>query len=136
MEQSDSRTQRNTLKESFFKSQASSFAATVVDHGMLAICTELLGIYYIHSKIIGASCGAVVSFLLGKTWAFKGSTRSSTSQLIKYIGTSITSAYLNVQGVYILTEHYNIQYFISSLIVALVVSVFFNFFMYRYFVFK
>lgn len=131
-----STTERNSLKESFLKSQLSSIASTFVDFSMLAFCTEILGVFYVHSKIIGACCGAIVGFILGRNWAFKGGQKSTRNQGVKYFLTAIISGYLNVKGIYILTEHYNIQYFISNVIVAVTVAIFFNFVMYRYFVFK
>lgn len=128
--------EKTGLKESFLKSQATSVASTTVDFSVLLLCTELLGIYYVNSKGIAALCGAIVGFFLGRNWAFRSKAASIRNQSLKYIFTSAISWYLNVKGIYFLTEYYDLHYFVSNVIVAILVAVFFNFVMYRYFVFK
>ena len=124
------------FKESFLKSQVSSIASTIVDFTVLVILTEFFAVYYVHSKGIAAICGAVIGFFLGRNWAFRSQSGSLKYQSFKYILVSAVSWFLNVKGIYLLTEHYNLHYFVSNVIVAIIVAVFFNFIMYRYFVFK
>lgn len=122
--------------ESFYKSQASSLFATVVDMLVLIFCTEVLNIYYVWSTAIGAFCGAVVSFFLGRNWAFRKKDGGLTGQAIRYLITSSLSLALNTAGVFAITEYLGCQYIVSKLIISLLVGVFFNFFMFRYFVYK
>lgn len=122
--------------ESFLKSQASSFIATAVDFAVLIFCTEILHIYYVLSTAIGSVVGAIISFFLGRNWAFRRKDGKFSYQALRYLFVSITSLFLNTNGVFFLTEYFDIQYIISKLIVSILVGVFFNFFMFRYFVYR
>jgi len=122
--------------ESFIKSQASSLIATIVDFTVLICLTELLGVYYVHSVAVGAAAGAIVSFYLGRNWAFKRKDGKLSYQAIRYLFTSSASLFLNTYGVFLITEGLGIDYIYSKLIVSFLVGVFFNFFMFRYFVYR
>jgi len=122
--------------ESFYKSQASSFMATGIDMAVMIFCTEILGIYYVTSTAIGAFCGAMVSFFLGRNWAFRRKDGGLTGQAIRYLITSGLSLVLNTAGVWFITEFLGCQYIVSKVIVSIIVGIFFNFFMFRYFVYK
>lgn len=122
--------------ESFIKSQASSFIATVVDFAVLIGLTELLSVYYVHSVAIGAAAGAIVSFYLGRNWAFRRKDGKLSYQAIRYLFTSSASLFLNTYGVFLLTESMGIQYIYSKLIISFLVGILFNFFMFRYFVYR
>lgn len=124
------------LGESFLKSQITSVTSTAVDFTVLVLCTELIGIYYVISKAIAACCGAIVSFTLGRKWAFRRSDKRMGPQALKYIFTSLCSLGLNVYGIYFFTDCLGFHYILSNVIIAVIVAVGFNFFMYRYFVFK
>jgi len=122
--------------ESFLKSQASSLIATGVDMCVMIFCTEILGIYYVTSAAIGAFCGALVSFFLGRNWAFRRKDGGLTGQAIRYLITSGLSLVMNTFGVWFITEFVGCQYIVSKMIAAILVGIFFNFFMFRYFVYK
>lgn len=129
-------TGRVPFKESFYKSQATSIVATTVDFAVLIFFTEIVGIYYVMSTAIGSAVGAVVSFFLGRNWAFRRQDGSLSYQALKYLFVSSASLFLNTNGVFFITEYFGIQYLISKGIVSLLVGVFFNFFMFRYFVYR
>lgn len=122
--------------ESFLKSQASSVLATAVDFAVLIGLTELLNVYYVHSVAIGAAAGAIVSFYLGRNWAFRRTDGKLSYQAIRYLFTSSASLFFNTYGVFLLTESCGIQYIYSKLIISFLVGVLFNFFMFRYFVYR
>jgi len=122
--------------ESLIKSQLSSFAATAVDYSVFIVLKELLGVYYVLASGIGSFFGAYVSFTLGRNWAFRRKDGKISHQAIKYIFTSGTSLLLNTAGIYLLTEWTGIDPKISKVVIAILVGVFFNFLMYRYFVYK
>ena len=88
------------------------------------------------SNASGAFTGAVISFWLGRNWAFNQKNDKWHRQAIRYAITSFLSMGLNTGGVWLITEFLDIQYVISKVIMAVIVGVFFNFPMFRYFVFK
>jgi len=96
------------FKESFIKSQATSIIATAVDFAVLIFCTEILHIYYVVSTAIGSVIGAIVSFFLGRNWAFRRSDGKLSYQALRYLFVSITSLFLNIHGVFLLTEYLDI----------------------------
>ena len=121
---------------SFFRSQASSAVSTVFDFGSFGVLHYLLSVHYALSSGIGNICGAIISFYLGRIWAFKRKDGKITHQAIKYAITSLSSAFINTSGIIFLTENFSIEPAWSKAIVALVVGATFNFLMFRYFVYK
>lgn len=121
---------------SFFRSQASSAVSTVFDFGSFGFLYYLLTVHYALSSGIGNILGAIVSFYLGRVWAFKRQDGKLSHQAIKYAITSLSSAFINTSGVVFLTETFGIEPIWSKAIVALLVGATFNFLMFRYFVYK
>lgn len=121
---------------SLFRSQAASFVATAADFTVLIFLTEVLRVWYVGSTAVGAFVGACISFFLSRNWAFKRQAGNIYWQVLKYIMVSMSSLALNTYGVYFLTENFGIQYILSRAIVAIFVGLVFNFFLFRYFVFK
>ena len=121
---------------SFFRSQASSAVSTVFDFGSFGILHYLLSVHYALSSGIGNIFGAIVSFYLGRVWAFKRQDGKISHQAIKYAITSLSSAFINTSGLYFVTETFGIEPAWSKAIVALLVGATFNFLMFRYFVYK
>ncbi len=124
------------LVKSFFRSQASSLLATGADFLVTILLTELLSVWYVASNALGNLTGAAVSFLLGRFWAFRSLGARWYHQAFRYALTSLGSAGLNTGLVFLLTDYGGLQYIVSKIIAATCVGVFFNFFMYRYFVFR
>jgi putative flippase GtrA len=85
---------------------------------------------------MGAISGAVVHFLAGRYWAFSSKDRPIAAQGFRYALIAAGSFFLNVGGVYCLTELALLHYLASKIIVAVIVGVGFNFTMHRLFVFK
>ena len=124
------------LLESFAKSQFSSMIATGVDFVIFIFLNDVLQIYYVFASGISAFFGALVSFILGRNWAFRKKDGKLSTQAFRYFLTSGTSILLNTAGIYILTETIGTTPLVSKIIISILVGVFFNFFMYRHFVYK
>lgn len=122
--------------KSFYRSQFASIVATAADFFITIFFTEIFKIWYIASNVCGAFTGAVISFLLGRNWAFNRTGQQWEWQAVRYAITSFLSINLNTAGVWLLTEQLDIQYIISKIIVAILIGVSFNFLMFRYFVFR
>lgn len=121
---------------SFFRSQASSAVSTLFDFGSFGVLHYILFVHYAISSGIGNIFGAIVSFYLGRVWAFKRQDGKISHQAIKYAITSLSSAFINTAGIVFLTESFSIEPTYSKAIVALLVGATFNFLMFRYFVYK
>ena len=121
---------------SFFRSQASSAVSTLFDFGSYGLLHYVFRVYYPISSAIGNIFGAIVSFYLGRVWAFKRQDGEITQQAVKYAVTSLSSAFINTGGIYFVTEYFSLEPTWSKAIVALIVGATFNFLMFRYFVYK
>lgn len=121
---------------SFFRSQAASFASSMTDFLTFLFLTEVVGLWYIASNVISSLLGAIVSFTLGRNWAFKKTDVRKRGQIFRYAITSISSLILNTAGLYMMTEWGGLHYFYSKVFVSLIIGVTFNFLMFRYFVFR
>ena len=127
---------KEPLGKSFVKSQASSVIATATDFCIYFLLYKGFDIFYGLSSGIGAVFGAVVSFFLGRHWAFKKKDGRLTTQALRYAVTSGSSVFLNTFGMIWVTETFHISPDVSKVIVAILIGVLFNFLMFRYFVYK
>lgn len=121
---------------SFFQYSAAAIIATFVDFFTLIVFTEFLNVWYVASTATGALLGAITNFLICKYWAFANASNKLTEQILKYILVSGGSLVLNTLFVYLLTEFAEVNYTISKTITALIVAIFYNFLLQKYFVFK
>lgn len=131
-----SNNEKTSFFTSFYRSQFASIVATAADFLVTAFFTEVFKIWYVLSTAFGNLTGAVISFYLGRNWAFNQKEEKYYWQALRYAITSLTSMGLNTGGVYLLTESFGISYMISKAIVAILIGVSFNFLMFRYFVFR
>jgi putative flippase GtrA len=121
---------------SFWRSQATSLISSAADFGVYGFLFYLLVVNYVVASAIGNISGAILSFYLGRNWSFKSQDGNVSTQAIKYGITSMASAGINSAGIYLLTENTILHPTYSKVIIALLVGITFNFFMFRYFVFK
>lgn len=126
------------------KHQAASLVATGVDFGVMIAVHELLHLSPAWSTVVGATCGAISNFTLGRHWTFRstadpgrGVSRRDPvyTQAWRYAIVSATSLLLNALGEHLLAERLHVQYVVARLGVALAVSVLWNFPLQRAFVF-
>ncbi len=121
---------------SFWRSQATSFISSTADFSLYGLLFYLLTVNYVIASALGNIAGAIVSFYLGRNWSFKSQDGNVSKQAIKYAFTSLSSAGINSTCIYLLTENTSLHPTYSKIIIALFVGITFNFFMFRYFVFK
>jgi len=121
---------------SFWRSQATSLISSGADFGLYGVLFYLISVNYVLASALGNIAGAIVSFYMGRNWSFKSQDGHIGKQAIKYVITSLSSAGINSAGIYLLTENSSLHPTYSKIIIALLVGLTFNFFMFRYFVFK
>ncbi|MEM9023900.1 MAG: GtrA family protein [Bacteroidota bacterium] len=126
---------RVSLLTAFFRSQITSIVATGADFLLFILLEQVLGIWYVAAAVVSAVGGGVVSYLLGRNWAFKAREERTRTQGLKYALVWVGSIALNAGGIWLLTEYLGLLPLISKVIVALVVGIGFNFVLYRWFVF-
>lgn len=127
---------KQSLIVSFVRSQLVAILATAVDFIVMVGLKEFFELWYLTAVIIGAVCGGVTGFLLGKYWAFVSREAKTFYQALKYLAVLGASMLLNVGGVYLFVDFIGMQYIIAKAIVATVIGIGFNFTFHRYFVFK
>ena len=84
---------------------------------------------------VGAACGGVTNFLLGRRFIFRASDGRAGAQALRYAITSGTSLGLNALGEYAVHDALGVQYVAARALVAVLVSLAWNFPMQRWFVF-
>jgi putative flippase GtrA len=128
--------ERPSLRQTFIRAQLVSLIATGVDFMFSLIFYHLFDIYYVFATSLGSLTGAITSFILGRNWAFLNRHGHIRRQAMRFLLTNAFSLFANTTGVFFFKENFDISFFTSRLIVAIIVGVFFNFSLNRYFVFR
>jgi putative flippase GtrA len=116
--------------------QIASLVSTAVDFGLMVLAVELLHLPAAIATLLGATCGAITNFQLGRHWIFEARHEGAGSQAVRYALVSGASAGLNALGEYAAHDVLGLQYLAARAIVAVAVSLFWNFPMHRHFVFR
>ena len=119
----------------FFRAQASSLIATLVDFFTTLILVELFMQHYLMASVLGAIAGAVTNFMINRQWAFNATEESVRKQSMRYVLVWTGSLMLNTSGLYLLTYFLNIKYIIYKIIVSLIVGIGFNYVLQKKYVF-
>ncbi len=125
-----------STKTSWLRSQATALTATTTDFLVTIGLKEWAGLWYVASNATGAFCGAVVSFLLLRNWAFQQNQAAWHGQAVRYALASGMSMLLNTGGVWFFTEVFDIQYIASKTGMAILMGLTVNYWMFKHFVFK
>lgn len=124
----------------FTKAQISCGVGGIIDYITMILCTELLGIHYTISIVIGGTIGAFINFSINKSWAFQSKADSYKysyrSQLIRFTLVALNSIALKSAGTYYFTTVHHIDYEFSRIITDLIVSLAINYTLQRKWVFK
>jgi putative flippase GtrA len=118
------------------KHQIGAVISTAVDFATMICMVELLHLGPVVATAIGATCGGVTNFLFGRRWIFQARSAAALPQAARYAFVSAASAGWNALGEYLLHDLAKAEYVLARCIVAVVVSVAWNFPMQRHFVFQ
>jgi putative flippase GtrA len=120
----------------FFKAQASSLTATLVDFTVTVLLKEWLNAWYLVASVLGTISGGIVNFSMNRRWVFSMRHKQVHSQAFKYILVWGGNLFLVSSGVFLLTHYGGFSYFESKIAVSLVVGFFYNYTLQKRFVFK
>lgn len=134
----------------FCKAQISSYCASLVDFLITIVLAKFASVFYLYATFLGAVSGGVINAVINYRWVFEAKGLKKRYVALKYLMVWSISILLNTWGTYGLTEwlksmgwvHSLLGYFVddvfilSKLIVAVMVSVIWNYQMQRAFVYK
>ena len=120
----------------FFKAQASSLIATMVDFFTTIVLVEVFKQHYLVGGVTGAIAGAITNFMINRQWAFNAKEESAQKQSLRYALVWLGSLLLNTSGLYLLTHFLTIKYIISKIIISLIVGIGFNYVLQKKYVFS
>jgi putative flippase GtrA len=115
--------------------QLGAVAATAVDFATMIVSVQWIGLSPVAGTAAGATLGATTNFALGRGWVFSGQSQHVALQGARYGLVSAASAGLNALGEHWVHDKAHVQYVIARMLVAIAVSLFWNFPMHRQFVF-
>jgi len=121
---------------SFLKAQLSAFLGGIVDFSIYTFCLQYMGFSAHGSNIVSGSLGAIVNFVINRYWSFSSNAAPIGSQLWKFVIVVIGSITLKSTGIYFLVDYLLLNPFFSKICVELLVSLGFNFFLQKNWVFK
>jgi len=126
---------RPTRLNQWLRHHASSLAAAIVDFGIMVACVERLHMHPVPATVAGAACGAVTNFLLGRYWIYQRRDIAARGQALRYALVSGASLGWNAAGEHLFADVLHVQYVLSRVITALIVSNAWNYPLQRFFVF-
>ena len=115
---------------------AASVAATVVDYLVMVLGVEVLHLRPVAATPIGAFCGAVTNFTLGRRFTYQRTDVPAAGQAWRYAIVSGASLGLNTAGMYLFHDVVHIEYLLARVITSVIVSNAWNYPMQRFFVFS
>jgi putative flippase GtrA len=115
--------------------QLGSLVSTAVDFATMIVLVSGLGLGAVLATALGAAAGGVTNFVLGRTWIFRAHEAPAGGQAVRYFLVSGASLGWNALGEYLLHDRLRLQYVVARAIVAVAVSLLWNFPMHRGFVF-
>lgn len=124
------------LLPTFARHQAGSIIASVVDFSTMIAGVRELDLHPAVATAAGAAMGALVNFLLGRYWIFPAGRATAGGSAVRYAIVSAVSLGLNTVGEYVLVSFVHIQYVIARVLVAIAVSIAWNFPLHRGFVYR
>lgn len=115
--------------------QVASVVATLVDFSVMILAVSVIGFSPVVGTVLGATCGAVTNFTMGRHWTFEATHAPAAGQALRYAMVSGASLALNAVGEHVVAGILGVQYIVARAGVALTVSLLWNYPLQRFFVF-
>lgn len=136
-------THKTNIVAEFLKAQFTSVTATVIDFMLTAVLFQFAGVNHVLSTFTGSVAGGVVNCVLNYRWTFQGDRPSKKWVALKYsmvwIGSILLNTYGTAIGVKLFSDAGRVELstvMSVKVVVAILVAVFWNFAMQKYFVYK
>lgn len=134
----------------FAKALLSSQASSLVDIVVTFLLANVFGLYYVVSTFVGSVSGGVFNCVVNYGWTFNSPDCPKKNIAVKYLLVWGGSILLNTYGTYILTEWiknfnwaermadflYTNVFMLPKIIVAIIIGIFWNYLLQKYFVFR
>jgi putative flippase GtrA len=115
---------------------AASVMAAFIDYLVMIFGVEVLRLTPVAATPMGAFCGAVTNFTLGRRFTYKRTEVPARGQAWRYAIVSAASLGLNTAGEYLFHDVVRIEYLLARVITSVIVSNAWNYPLQRYFVFS
>ena len=96
--------------------------AIIIDYTLLFLFAEIIKLYYLTSVALAYAIAHSIYFVINKKWVFKGTKEKTTKAYTLFILSGLASIFLTTFLVGILTEVFGLFYFISRIIVSIIVG--------------
>ena len=106
----------------WLRHHTSAFISTAIDFAVMVIAVEAGHLSPVPATVLGAGCGAVSNFLLGRYFTYRMTQRSAVGQAWRYALVSVVSLALNAGGEHLLHVEAGLQYLMARVITAVVVA--------------
>jgi len=116
--------------------QLGAAAATLIDFGTMVVLVQRFDLSPVLGTTVSAPLGGIVNFALGRSWVFPNNTGRIEWQAVRYALVSAASAAWNAVGEHVVHDLAHVQYVLARALVAIAVSLAWNFPMQRGFVFS
>jgi putative flippase GtrA len=127
---------RAALWRTLGRHQLGALVAGGVDFGVMIFSVEALGWSAVAGTVTGATLGAATNFAMGRAWIFRADSDGAAGQALRYAVVSAASAGWNALGEHLLHDVARVQYVLARALVAVAVSLLWNFPVQRRFVFR
>lgn len=110
--------------------------ATATNLGLLYVFTDVAGIWYVFSAVAAYTIAIGVSFTLQKFWTFAHFSREKLrSEIAFYTANNLFGLAFDAVGLYILVEYMDVWYMAAQFVLLFLIATW-NFFVYRFVLFK
>jgi putative flippase GtrA len=125
-----------SLFAQWMRHNLAAIVATAVDYSVMVLLVELARFQPVGATAVGAFCGAVTNFTLGRVFTYRVTDAPVVGQTLRYALVSGAGLGLNALGEFLFSTVLGLQYLVARVITSIVVSTGWNYPMQRFFVFS
>lgn len=120
----------------FAKFLVTGVIMTVVNLGLLYLCTDIIGLWYMVSLYVSFAITVILNFIVQKYWTFHDAPRHSTGRRFGlFVLNAIVYLALNSLVLYLLVEYVHMWYLLAQAITIGILMIM-NYTFYRLIIFK